>query len=125
LHDFGLLANWFGAAVDLLKHNLHHCRLKLGEHPHFGNSFLLFLDKLLGFAVRDLTLKLVLRGPQANHDSLRILILLFLDLALHLLRIKVLKAVGLYLESIVEVSQVVYVVVHNLRSLLFFGERHL
>lgn len=46
-------------------------------------------------------------------------------MSLNLLGIKALEAVGLYLEAVIEVSQIVDVVMDSLRSLLLFRQRHL
>ena len=58
--------------------------------------------------------KLILRCSEANHYPLWVLVLLLLDVSLHLLWVEALEAVGLDLEAIVEVSEVVDVVVDSL-----------
>ena len=129
LNNLSLLADRLRAAVDLLEHNLHKCWLKLGEHPHFGNGFVLFMSfncvRLATIIRGNLTLEVILRGSHPNYDSLRVLVLLLLYLALNLLWIEALEAVSLDLETVVEVCKVVDVVMDCLRSLLFFSQGHL
>jgi len=72
-----------------------------------------------------LALKVILGRSHANYDSLRVLVLLLLDVALYLLWIEALEAVRLNLEAIVEISKVVDVVMDSLRALLFFSQGHL
>ena len=72
-----------------------------------------------------MTLKVILRGSHPNYDSLRVLVLLLLDLALNLLWVEALEAVSLDLETVVEVCKVVDVVMDCLRSLLFFSQGYL
>jgi hypothetical protein len=128
LHDFGLLPYRLWSSIDLLQHHLHERWLELRKHLHLGNSFLLLQYRSFWpapGASPQLALELVLGPFDANHYPLWVLVFLFLDVSLNLLGIKALEAVGLYLEAVIEVSQIVDVVMDSLRSLLLFRQRHL
>jgi hypothetical protein len=81
---------------------------------------------LLGVCrVASLAWELVLRAFHPTYNALGILIFLLLDVFLNKLGIKPLKAVGLHLEAVIEVREVLDVVVDCLGPLLLLSERHL
>ena len=56
-------------------------------------------------------------------DAVRILILSFIKVPLHLTWIKRLKTIRLYLKTFIDIAQVLDIVLNCLRSLLFHGEQ--
>lgn len=124
-HNLGLLSYWLGAAVDLLQHDLHHGCLELGKHAHLRKrllrlAFLLFLGEFArGTTVEEG------RYFDALGNALGVLALLLLNALLNVLRVVSLENVGLALESLVKLGQVLDEVLNCLRSLLLLRQRHL
>ena len=124
-HNFDLFPDWLGPTVNFLEHNLHHSRLELGQHLHFGQSlfsfaFLLFRSELAVWC----WVKVPWHFYVLDY-SIRVLIFTTLYAFLDVLWVVFLQRVGLTLETIVKVSQILNVVLHSLRPLLLFGERNL
>lgn len=144
--NLSLFFDRFWASIDFLQNYLHHRGLEFGQKLHLFERFLglLVCDltslfpkfthraiffvvvlELLQDVLVGITLTELLWSFDTLDDSFGVLIFLLLNMFLDMLWIVTLQTIRLYLESIVEICKILDKVVDCLRSLLFFGQRHL